>query len=185
MTTLTTRLALVLTLALAQFCHSQVSIPSDVAIYDSNGNIVASSDIVVGGDYYLFQQADGEVSWGVDESWSGSGGLIAFSPSDDNQSVSSSVIAPFARLSFSENGSTDGESLKVLPKNKVKKIDAHQLKEDFVGKADVSKFDIYWDTDETDPDKRKIILVKKSDTTVTVDTGLTWEEVCEDYPKDD
>lgn len=80
---------------------------------------------------------------------------------------------------------TTAESLKVLPKNKVKKIDAHQLKEDFVGKADVSKFDIYWDTDEKDTDKRKIILVKKSDTTVTTDTGLTWEDVLEDYPKDD
>jgi tagatose-1,6-bisphosphate aldolase len=77
------------------------------------------------------------------------------------------------------------ENLKVLPKNKVKKIDAHKLKEEFVGKADVSKFDIYWDTDETDIDKRKIILVKKSDTSITIDTGLTWEEVWEDYPKDD
>ena len=73
------------------------------------GTTVASSDVVVGGDYYLLQQTDGEVSWEVDESWSGSGNLIAFSPSNANQSVSSNVVAAFARDSFGENGYGDDD----------------------------------------------------------------------------
>ena len=107
---------------------------------------------------------------------------------DGGLGVSARIAIPFSDATInygynandqggvSSNFSISGENLKVLPKNEVKKIDAHEFKDDFVG-GSVSKYDIYWDTSEPDKDKRKIKLVKKSDTSVIVDTGYTWGDV--------
>lgn len=70
----------------------------------------------------------------------------------------------------------DGD-LKRVPDNDLKNIDVHDFKEEFVGKDNVSKFDIYKDQDG------KLVLVKKSDTSVKVETDLTLKEAEEEYPK--
>lgn len=68
-------------------------------------------------------------------------------------------------------------NLKIISSTDLKDIDAHALKEDFVGKSEVSKFDIYVDNNG----RGKIVLVKKSDTKVQVETGLTVQQAKDSY----
>lgn len=68
-------------------------------------------------------------------------------------------------------------NLKLISSTDLKDIDAHALKEDFVGKSEVSKFDIYVDNNG----RGKIILVKKSDTKIQVETGLTVQQAKDSY----
>lgn len=74
-----------------------------------------------------------------------------------------------------------GENLKKLPSNELKKIDAHKFKKEVVGGSG-GEYDIYWDTSEPDKDKRKIKLIKISDTSVVVDSGDTWADVKSEFP---
>jgi hypothetical protein len=69
-------------------------------------------------------------------------------------------------------------NLKIISNSDLGAIDIHQLKEDFVGKSEVSKFDTYVDNNG----KGKIVLVKKADTKVNVETGMTVQEAKNSYP---
>ena len=71
----------------------------------------------------------------------------------------------------------NGGDLKKVPDKDLKNVDVHKFKEDEVGADSVSKFDIYKDKDG------KIVLVKKSDTSVKVETSETIDTLPVNYPK--
>jgi hypothetical protein len=68
--------------------------------------------------------------------------------------------------------------LKPLSASDLKAIDAHALKAAYVGKSEVSKFDIFVDNNG----RGNLVLVKKSDTKVQVPTDLSVQEAKESYP---
>ena len=71
----------------------------------------------------------------------------------------------------------DGDLKKVSDAD-IKKIDAHKFKEDQVGKDNVTKYNIYKDKDG----KFVLVPVNKDSGLSNVETGMTWDEVLEDYP---
>lgn len=95
------------------------------------------------------------------------------------------TVSAFSLDSFLEDGdlvsialvAADGDLKKVSDAD-IKKIDAHKFKEDQVGKDNVSKYNIYKDKDG------KVVLapVNKDGGLSNVETGMTWDEVLEDYP---
>ena len=73
---------------------------------------------------------------------------------------------------------------KKVPKIETDKMDAHEFKKDEVGAANVPKYDIFWDTGETDQDKRNVQLhPKQSGGDLGIhETNYIWSKVKEDYP---
>ena len=74
---------------------------------------------------------------------------------------------------------------KKVPEVETDKIKAHKFKEDQVGRTLISKYEIYWDTSETDNEKRNIQL---HPTRAGGDHGIhktdyTWARVKQEYPK--
>jgi len=95
------------------------------------------------------------------------------------------TVSAFSLDSFLEGGdvasitlvAADGDLKKVSDAD-IKKIDAHKFKEDQVGKDNVSKYNIYKDKDG----KAVLVPVNKDSGLSNVETGMTWDEVLEDYP---
>lgn len=73
---------------------------------------------------------------------------------------------------------------KKMPKVETDKIDAHQFKDDEVGPDNIAKYDIFWDTSETNKDNRKIRLEpKQSGGDLGIhETSYIWSGVKRDYP---
>jgi hypothetical protein len=95
------------------------------------------------------------------------------------------TVSAFSLDSFLEGGdvasitlvAADGDLKKVSDAD-IKKIDARKFKEDQVGKDNVSKYNIYKDKDG----KVVLVPVNKDSGLSNVETGMTWDEVLEDYP---
>lgn len=176
-------------LCLANFSLAQESIAIGQIEHIDDFNVM-----VVGNTGAYFDEARVDAVELTDENGNVDFGLLYIEQDGGFALFAPAFLTIHATMIFVESDSENGtgesmmilldENLKKLPKNELDKIDAHKFKKDVVGNAG-GEYDIYWDTSETDKDKRKIKLIKISDTSVIVDSHETWGDVKDEYPKDD
>jgi hypothetical protein len=176
-------------LCLANFSLAQESIAIGQIEHIDDFNVM-----VVGNTGAYFDEARVDAVELTDENGNVDFGLLYIEQDGGFALFAPAFLTIHATMIFVESDSENGtgesmmilldENRKKLPKNELDKIDAHKFKKDVVGNAG-GEYDIYWDTSETDKDKRKIKLIKISDTSVIVDSHETWGDVKDEYPKDD
>lgn len=176
------------------FCFANFSVAQDSIVLGQVEQVDHSVVLVVGTVGTSFDDSRMEIVELFDQFGNVDSGLLCIEQDGSFALLAPAFLAIHSTLLLVEPNSEDGagesmmilldENLKKLPKNELKKIDAHKFKKDVVGNSG-GEYDIYWDTSETDKDKRKIKLVKISDTSVIVDSNETWGDVRDEYPIDD
>jgi RHS repeat-associated protein len=94
----------------------------------------------------------------------------------------SDVVDPFGLSTSGHNHEENSASVKKLQEKFLEKqgLDVHGLKEDFVGREDMSKFDI---ANNTDTGTLVIVPHRKGGDGGMIDTGMTLEEAAAAYPR--
>ncbi len=165
------------------FCFPSVSVSQNSIVLGQLDQVDTTVVLVVGTVGSCIDDSRMELVEPFDQHGNVDSGLLCVEQDGSFVLLSPAYLAIHSTFLFVERDSEGGtgesmiillnENLKNSPKNELEKIDAHKFKKDIVGNSS-GEYDIYWDTSETDKNKREIKLVKISDTSVIDDSHETW-----------